>query len=48
MDAARINPGDRGQCAASPTSTELRYDSTLAPGAKKEDVRYLLGVGWQT
>jgi putative salt-induced outer membrane protein YdiY len=26
---------------------ELRYDSTPAPGAKKEDVRYLLGVGWQ-
>jgi len=25
---------------------ELRYDSTPAPGAKKEDVRYLLGVGW--
>ena len=26
---------------------ELRYDSTPAPGAKKEDVRYLFGVGWQ-
>jgi putative salt-induced outer membrane protein YdiY len=25
---------------------ELRYDSTPAPGAKKEDVRYLFGVGW--
>jgi hypothetical protein len=25
---------------------ELRYDSTPAPGAKKEDVRYPLGVGW--
>lgn len=25
---------------------ELRYDSIPAPGAKKEDVRYLLGVGW--
>ena len=25
---------------------ELRYDSTPAPGAKKDDVRYLLGVGW--
>lgn len=26
---------------------ELRYDSTPAPGAKKDDVRYLFGVGWQ-
>jgi putative salt-induced outer membrane protein YdiY len=25
---------------------ELRYDNTPAPGAKKEDVRYLFGVGW--
>jgi putative salt-induced outer membrane protein YdiY len=25
---------------------ELRYDSIPAPGAQKEDVRYLLGVGW--
>jgi len=25
---------------------ELRYDSTPAPGAKKQDVRYLFGVGW--
>ena len=25
---------------------ELRYDATPAPGAKKDDVRYLLGVGW--
>jgi Protein of unknown function, DUF481 len=26
---------------------ELRYDSTPAPRAKKDDVRYLFGVGWQ-
>ena len=25
---------------------ELRYDTMPAPGAKKEDVRYLFGVGW--
>jgi hypothetical protein len=25
---------------------ELRYDSTPARGAEKEDLRYLLGVGW--
>ena len=25
---------------------EVRYDTTPAPGAKKDDVRYLLGVGW--
>jgi len=25
---------------------ELRYDSTPAPGAKKEDLRYVMGVGW--
>ena len=25
---------------------ELRYDSRPAPGAEKEDIRYLLAVGW--
>jgi len=25
---------------------ELRYDSIPAPGAKKEDLRYIVGVGW--
>lgn len=25
---------------------ELRYDSRPAPGAEKEDVRYLLAIGW--
>lgn len=25
---------------------ELRYDSTPAKGAEKEDLRYLIGVGW--
>jgi len=25
---------------------ELRYDSIPAPGAKQEDLRYVVGVGW--
>jgi len=25
---------------------ELRYDSTPAKGAEKEDLHYLIGVGW--
>jgi hypothetical protein len=25
---------------------ELRYDSRPAPSAEKEDVRYLLAIGW--
>ena len=25
---------------------EFRYDSTPAIGARKEDLRYLVGVGW--
>jgi hypothetical protein len=25
---------------------ELRYDSIPAPATKKEDLRYIMGVGW--
>jgi hypothetical protein len=44
--------GDAGVRAAiyreffAEAKVELRYDSRPAPGAEKEDLRYLLSIGW--
>ena len=46
-DTGRGYPAFVPDDAGGEVKAELRHDATPAPGADKNDVRYILGLGWK-